>query len=439
MHANFFTSKEILPFYILFAMIIAIIIINYFRGPKEFWSPLTIIAIIYGYYCLIGPYEAVTTGATMDRLQDMRRFYPSALWGALVSLIAYAIGFFFHGKGNRSRKLEPRFSIEVLNDYGKKIFIAGFILFSLSRGGNITGLVNPLDAEYVERTGGSFSNYLSLSLNFLIPGITMLFLYFMVTKKGLWWFVIPLLLALGIFTTLGFRYRIVLLLGSMATVYYLIKGKRPNLILASVGIIALIAVMGIIGKSRQYGRGLNVKRLEGVTTESAYQSGLQEAMIFQTSGAVIDMVPSRHPYAGFQPIISTLLFPIPSSLLEGKNSADYLFDMMDAIYSKKYSEGAAIMAYGEYYLAFGWAGIILGCAIIGWFLRKLWNWFLANSNNPLVMAAYAVSVIYLYVAISRGYLPQVTNLFFFTVFPIYVVLRVVRKKYNNVARSWKSA
>jgi hypothetical protein len=142
------------------------------------------------------------------------------------------------------------------------------------------------------------------------------------------------------------------------------------------------------------------------------------------------MVPEQHPFANFKPIVSTLLFPIPRAIYSEKNSADYLFEALDMIYGKRFSTGAAILSYGEYYLAFGWPGIIIGYLLLGWFSGKLWNWYLLDPKNPLAIATYAITIIYLYVVISRGYLPQVTMLFFFSVFPIYVILWYVKKRFR---------
>lgn len=425
-----FTTEELVPFIGILITVILILISNYSKGYQQFWSPLTIIAIIFGYYCCLGPYQAVTSGDTFDRLINMRIYYPSALWGALISLLSYVAGFYLHGRSNHA--IVPTFSNEVLLEYGKKVFIIGFLLFTVSTGGNVGKLINPLNAEYVEQVGGSLGNYFGLSLNFLIPGITLLFLYFLSTKRKFIWFIIPFILAIGIFLSMGFRYRLVLLLGSMAIVYYQTRKKRPNPIFISVSIFFFIAFMGIINISRQYGSGLNVARLEGKDTQGYYASGLRESLIFQTSGAVIDIVPEQHPHAGLQPIWSTIIFPIPSAIYKEKNSSKYLFDALDAIYGNIHSKGAAVMAYGEYYLAFGWIGIIIGGMITGWFYRKLWNWFLINSMNPMVLVAYAVTVMYLYMILSRGYLPQVTNLFFFSVLPIYVALNAAKKKYGRI-------
>src|SRR5258706_5981714 len=210
MYPKQFTESELMPFLGILILVAGILSYNYSRGYKQFWSPLTIIAVVYAYYCCLGPYEAVLTGDTYDRLLNMRRFYTSAFWGALVSLVSYVIGFSLHGESKLGRPV-PEFSNEVLFEYGKKVFLIGFIFFTISTGGRVASLINPLDAQYVPKTGGSFANYLSLSLNFLIPGVTLLFFYFLITKRKFLWLLIPFLVSAGVFVTIGFRYRLVLL------------------------------------------------------------------------------------------------------------------------------------------------------------------------------------------------------------------------------------
>jgi oligosaccharide repeat unit polymerase len=360
----------------------------------------------------------------------MRPYYVSALYGAFFFLLSVLLGFHFN-RARKVQRLPTQLPDRLLWYYGIRVSIIGFLLFTISTGGNVAKLINPLDAEYVGQTGGSFGNYLGLSLNFMIPGISLLFLYFLKTGKGWIWLVVLFLVSVGIFITLGFRYRLVLLVGALTIIYYFFRNKRPNVVFVVAGIYLFIQFMGILNITRRYGTGLDINKLEESTSETYYQKGVEEARIFQTSGAVIEMVPERYPHAGIQPILSTLLFPIPSALYPEKNSAGYLFDMLDFIYGKKISKGAAMMSYGEYYLAFGWAGIIAGGFIIGWFSKKLWAWYLVNRSNSFALVVYAVTVTYLYVVLSRGYLPQVTNLFFFTVVPAYVVLRLVFNRYRR--------
>src|SRR5690606_9750810 len=123
--------------------------------------------------------------------------------------------------------------------------------------------------------------------------------------------IVPLLICTGIFITLGFRYRLVLLLGALAIIFYYHRQTKPSIPVLVAALFGLIVFMGVLNISRQYGAGLDTKKLSEGNTSDYYASGLREALIFQTSGAIIDIVPVRHPHAGFQPIWSTLIFPIP--------------------------------------------------------------------------------------------------------------------------------
>jgi oligosaccharide repeat unit polymerase len=427
------TDAEVVPYLGILIMVSLMFLLSYRMSFHGMWSPLSIIAVIFAYYCLLGPYQAIISDDTKDRLMNMRVFYPSAFWGAFVFLISVVAGFLLYRKRGKPM-LPPSVNIDtLLSYYGRALTLTGFILFTIATRGNVANLINPLDADAVpDLAGGGLANYLNLSLNFLIPGVTLLFAYFVRTGKGIWWFAAFCIIALGLFTTLGFRYRIVLLVGALASTYYLGIRRRPNLIFAGGAIFLFISLMGIINLTRNYGGGLNLSKLdEEKDSQAYYKSGLREAFIFQTSGAVIDLVPERYDYVGFQPIVSTLVFPVPSAFYPEKNSGKYLFDLLDVIYGKKYSKGAAMMSYAEYYMTFGWIGIIGGGLLIGWFSKKLWMWYLANHHNPFVIVAYSVTVVYLYVVLSRGYLPQVTMLFFFSVFPIYVVLRLMKRRVRS--------
>ncbi|MEJ0029765.1 MAG: O-antigen polymerase [Bacteroidota bacterium] len=429
------TLEELVPFIGLMIVVMVILIFNFTRSYVYCWSPLVVVALVFGYYCLLGPYEAIRSGETRDRLMDMRRFYESSFWGAFVTVVSILVGYLFNNAPGR--RSQYTFNNELLGFYGRRLYLIGFVLFTISTGGNVGRLINPLDSDGVQQIGGSFANYLFLSLNFLIPAVTLLFLYFLRTRKGLAWFIIACLIAVGIFISLGFRYRIVILFGAMAVAYFYNEGKKPNLVVMAVGIAVFIGLMGVINITRQYGRGLDLTKLEDRSTANYYESGLREAMIFQTSGAVIDVVPYKHPHAGWTPIWSTITFPIPSALYKEKNSAVYLLETLDAIYGEKLSQGAAMMAYGEYYLAFGWAGIVIGGFLTGWYCKKLWKWYLANSDNPFVISAYAVTVSYLYFVVSRGYLPLIVNLFFFTAFPAYFVWWLVRRRHSRSTKAFE--
>jgi hypothetical protein len=81
-----------------------------------------------------------------------------------------------------------------------------------------------------------------------------------------------------------------------------------------------------------------------------------------------------------------------------------------------------MLNYGEHYLAFGWIGIIIGGLATGMFSRIGWNWFLRRKEEQLAIVFIAVFNSFLYVVLSRGYLPQVVMNFFFTLGPIIYLI-----------------
>ena len=58
---------------------------------------------------------------------------------------------------------------------------------------------------------GPFANYGALAINMLIPGTLLIAAFYFRTKKGLIELLIWFFIAFTIYTTLGFRYRILLL------------------------------------------------------------------------------------------------------------------------------------------------------------------------------------------------------------------------------------
>ena len=66
----------------------------------------------------------------------------------------------------------------------------------------------------------------------------------------------------------------------------------------------------------------------------------------------------------------------------------------------------------------GWLGVIFFSAIIGRLYKFLWEWFISRKDEILAQVIYTSSLLYAYVLISRGYMPQAVMIYFFTVVPI---------------------
>ncbi len=396
----------------------------------NFWSPPLFVAAIFLYYVVIGPLVARMFGDGVDRKVLMLPYYLPAWIGAGVGLVSWLAGYVLRGRSAKDiadarNAAAPNFlAAGEMWRLSITFNIVGMVSFILTNGLDVFRLVGFTPPDILSRFiySGSFSNYLGLAVNFLIPGCAILFLL-RLRGFGNWRGVILwCAVAMITYTSLGFRYRLVLLASALMFVYYLCRRSRPNILLLLGGTTVFVVVMGFIGNTRTYGSGLEYSRNQQNMAGSLL-SGFGEATIFATSGAVITHVPRDRPLVWAEPIIQSLLMPIPSGIYKSKASNAYMNQTLITIYGDLDYMGAAYMFFAETYQAFWWPGLILAHFSLGWLCRWLWEWYRARQQNPLALLVYASSAPFLYVVFSRGYLPQVCFLFAYSVLPAVALYR----------------
>jgi len=97
---------------------------------------------------------------------------------------------------------------------------------------------------------------------------------------------------------------------------------------------------------------------------------------FLRLGQVIELVPAEHPHVNFRQITFTLVRPVPRVFWPNK-PVDPGFDLPTAVGLKGVSLSMSII--GEWYLSFGWFGIIIG----GWLHGRLARTANVLRENPL--------------------------------------------------------
>ena len=399
------------------------------RDPLAFFQPHLFVMAFMAYYLIGGPVDRLIQGDWSDRGRDFRYAVPYALAGGALFYGAVSLGYtHFYGR-KPLRRFAPPFSEQRAQLLGQRLCWCGLGAYFLANGPRVIAQLNPLTARSTALDAsagldlGAFANYANNALNLLIPGVLLLFACWVRQRRKLLRLVIWTLVAVGLFTTLGFRYRIVTLLVPMVILWFLARGRRPSLALLSLGGLGLFLFVGIIGLTRSYGQGLDLTELQGLSFWELFNSGFNETHVFLVTGAVIENTPRVFDFVGLQPLISTLLIPIPSAILPNKAAgAEYVFNAVQYLFpigNENFATGAAFMGYAEYYLMAGWLslgamGLLLGCL-----LRFLWNWFSPRRNEVLAQVAYVCTCGYLYVVVSRGYLPQIVTLFAFGVAPLF--------------------
>ncbi|MEE2695825.1 MAG: hypothetical protein VYB57_01905 [Cyanobacteriota bacterium] len=425
---------------ILVLALIALIgweVMNAYRSPSplKVYRPTLFVAGVLSYYVLFGPLQALALGEGLGyRGLDHSDV---VVWGWLGALVFYAsllLGFYAKPRAPAPKRLAVRVTPERLHRLGVRLCLLGFVMFALVAGTRVFALLNPLAARGLIDGGfgeggvdvGGIANYFNYAINFLIPGILLQAASWLQRRKHTSTLVIWLVAAAGIYISLGFRYRLVLLAVPLVLIWFMARSRRPNLFIISIFLVAFVLFNGLIGLTRAYGRGLDLTSLEqGVDLYALTNKGVSETGVFLASSGVIDQTPSlRSPYVGLQPFVATLFFPIPRSLLPGKPDNSYLANALSELYGGEvFARGSAMLNYAEWYLIAGFPSLVLISFGLGYLLRRLWNWFLVRSNEPFSQCIYLLSASFLYVVISRGYMPQVAMLFGFTLAPLFWLYR----------------
>ena len=84
----------------------------------------------------------------------------------------------------------------------------------------------------------------------------------------------------------------------------------------------------------------------------------------------------------------------------------------------------------RYYLIGGWTALIAINFFIGLFFNKLWYEFLFNFNDPIAQVKYSLYLSFLFIIFTRGYLLQITFLYFTIFIPFHFFSYKWNKRYR---------
>jgi oligosaccharide repeat unit polymerase len=423
-----FSTEELAYILLLSVLTLSVFIKSLLsKDNLQIWNPLTFISIFFIYYTLLGPIFSVSNDNTFFRNVDHRPYLIVGWRCALVSFVSIIIGYNILTTSKRVRK-SYSLSPTILKTAGLNSFYVCIFFLIIYAGIDFTSRLNFWDNQ-TSSVGysGSFGSYLMHSVNFFITSTAILLLYGLKSKKFIL-FIIVFAISASLFLNEAFRFRLVILILSSISIYYQYINKRPNLILLSIAAVLFVFLMGVIEYSRSYGQGIDIERLENIDNEKILEGGLNESSVFSSTAYLISKVDDGTiPNTRFAMFSNALASPVPRQLWPGKPNGEYFLNTMENIYGI-YFKGQAMLFFGEYYLSFGWLGLIFFSFLIGVLFKSVWLWFLRNRRNELAIAAISIFNCFIYVIVSRGYLTQVITLFFFTVYPIFFVIQLHKKR-----------
>lgn len=411
---------------ILISAIILLILVKavFSKNKLEIFSPIVFIALIFLVYTVIGPLIFMNFDFNVFPKRFIRQFYLPAWKGSFVSLLFIYIGYEFWGK--RAKKIkEYRPKLNKMFLVALTINITGLLLYAMVNPQRFILQLNPFSGvRFPQSTDlGGFIHYFETAINFLIAGNALM----LVSLKKInifdikfWVFLFFLIITFSIYSSLGFRYRLLLLVVTIFVAYFLNQKKRPSLLYLLLLIPAFISFMGLMDKVRSHDKGIVLKRLKKSKDDNFLIEAFRETNIFPISGVIIKAVPEKVDYVYTDIFVNTLLLPIPRKFYPEKNTDAYIrepikvYKQLAKIDAHKW---AAMLFFSEWYIAFGWFGLAGISFFLGFIYRRIWEWTKENINNGYIIVIYATSLSFLYFFITRGYLPGAVTIFAFSVMP----------------------
>jgi hypothetical protein len=411
------------------------------RDPLAIYQPPVFVMVFMSYYCIVGPIQRAIENNWIHVTLDFRYAAAYGWAGAFVFYLSLRLGYGLFRSWQPRLRFAPAFDQVLAARLGSRLCWIGLAVFALANGWRVIAYLNPLDVTGSVFFGegginlGPFQNYANQAINLLIPGILLQFTASIRSGRSALPWLSWTAVTLAIFTSLAFRWRIVTLIVPMVLLWFLARGRRPSPIVIGSAAVGLLAVAGLIEQTRSYGVGLSLERAPALSLQGLLDTGLNESTVFLTTGGLIANSPDGFSFVGLQPFISTILFPIPSAIWQGKDSFDYLLNATAALYrSDVLGIGQASLNYAEYYLMFGWASVVGMGLLSGWLLRCLWNWFSIRRGETLAQVAYLCTCGLLYVWVSRGYMPQVATTLAFGALPLFWLYYRAARPLRRVAR-----
>ena len=134
--------------------------------------------------------------------------------------------------------------------------------------------------------------------------------------------------------------------------------RLPSKFFISVSLSLLLLYASLVGIGRNYGRGIEVNRLEGVDFSEILFGALQEC-VFHISGAAIAFSYEHDYRVGFAPIIGAITRPIPSKFCQIRLITHICMICITLYTGLKVMKSVASLIYAEMYVMYGLISVFI--------------------------------------------------------------------------------
>ena len=394
----------------------------------DFFHPIHIYFVFYFFIFFITPLFLIDTRDTLCVDDNVMGGCIRGTFIVVAALVAFALG--YTSTGNKIKVPLPieRISFEKENQILKTSYFVFFVCYmcslyyAFSSGKTFVGILSMGmlgQAMYME---DNMQFMINVSYSLLVPW---LFIFAYSKNKTM-----PLILSyllISLFFSYGWRFIIYILVLGFLITRNRILGKKIKASQMTILVVALLLFSVFTGAVRNDIRNGNKSDFEGFNVENISATLESNFNIYKTYYGVVNTYPEKADYfygqaCFYYPIIMWIPryvwpekpygteFPAGKALLKSCPSALKQAMSFPNIY--------------EYYIDFGWIGVVVFSFVIGIICRKMLD--LYNSASIYKVIEYALFIGFLIQFINRGYIAQLLTLLVF----LYVPLLAYRKYFK---------
>lgn len=272
---------------------------------------------------------------------------------------------------------------------------------------------------------GAFSNYLYSTLDWLTSALMLLIAF---ARRGRKWLVVMFVALLVVYSTIGFRFRVVVLVIAPIVFYYLKAQRRPSVMKVAAAGAALVLLIGAIGLGRRSFRSGSSVESGTISVASSSATFENDLDLYQAYLAIVDGFPRDHDYLWGSSFTYLVIQPIPRVLWPDKPDAPVRTILNEILGSDATTAGVAYPNVGEYYANFGVLGVFVGMWLFGLVMRAMYEYLRQHQDNDWTRVTYAVALPFLVQVVSRGYFVQIFQQAAFLLLPLGVGMWICRHR-----------
>lgn len=418
----------------------------------DLFDPIYTITFIYGFLYFVTP--------IYDILSQKYYWYGYSMfpYGIKATLIAFAgyISFYiaYSGKTNLEKeegasnfinnKLHTRMPISEkknqVDEKEREMIPLILVLYVVSFAANVyylihsgyTNLLYIMSLGLLGNEGGSAPELSSIGFvamfSYCLP--TLVLLYWQCSKRSF----VTLLLFIPMLmmqVARGFRFFIVQIAITFASYYFLTKHKRPKLrqiLMLFFTLMIPVVVMTMFRNDIRSGAGITISQINMESIKKAFSAAIWDNFrVYNNYYGVVHMVPRVFGYVyGRQIFGGIFIMMIPRIIWPNKISPGAGADISQIIGINLFGTGQAYPGLGEYYYAFGVAGVIIFMALYGLIVRYIRNRYLYGARNGYDIIAFSVLLGANLQILIRGYTPSNFWYVVFSLLPV-VIIKTVNK------------